>query len=81
MLRRLFFSVLWAACFLSISFYLALLVAAMLRNERFFSSGGMVIDIVLLLLVGTPFLGATFVFFIGMRGRPPGTKRKTPSQQ
>jgi hypothetical protein len=81
MLRRLFFSILWAACFLSVSFYLAFLVAGMLRNEKFFSPGGTFADIVLLLLMGTPFLGATFVFLTGMRGRLPGTKHKNLSQQ
>jgi hypothetical protein len=78
MLRRLFFSIVWAACFLSVSFYLAFLVIAILRNEKFFLNGGGTFgEIVLVLLLGSPVLGATFVFLFGMRGRLPGTRPKS----
>jgi len=81
MLRRFSFSILWAICFLSVSFYLAFLIAGMLRNEGFFLNGGGTFgEIVLVLLLGSPVLGATFVFLFGMRGRLPGTKHKRPSR-
>jgi hypothetical protein len=77
MLRRLFFSLLWAICSLSVTFYIALMIMWMLRNDRFFVNGGGALgEIVLLFLFGTPFLLATFVFLFGMRGRLPGTSPK-----